>query len=134
MPKVKGRKQRKLRKDRINFLMRLCPRQHQQLKRLAEHRQETIALIIECYLEYMLLGEIAKLDRQQEQERMVVAVVPNFEAELYQEAYSEVESLVGSAWLRMGEKSFGFYSHVSLRGRSQISSDDGYDQARLSED
>jgi hypothetical protein len=61
MPKVKGRKQRKLRKDRINFLMRLCPRQHQQLKRLAEHRQETIALIIERYLEYMLLGEIARL-------------------------------------------------------------------------
>ena len=104
MPKVKGRKQRKLRKDRINFLMRLCPRQHQQLKRLAEHRQETIALIIECYLEYMLLGEIARLDREQEQQRMAVAVVPNFEAELYQEAYSEVESLVGSAWLKIGEK------------------------------
>jgi len=104
MPKVKGRKQRKLRKDRINFLMRLCPRQHQQLKRLAEHRQETIALIIERYLEYMLLGEIARLDREQEQEQMAVAVVPNFEAELYQEAYSEVESLVGSAWLKMGEK------------------------------
>ena len=52
----------------------------------------------------MLLGEIAQLDRQQEQERMAVAVVPNFEAELYQEAYSEVESLVGSAWLKMGEK------------------------------
>jgi len=79
MPKVKGRKQRKLRK-------------------------ETIALIIERYLEYMLMGEIARLDREQEQERMAVAVVPNFEAELYQEAYSEVESLVGSAWLRMGEK------------------------------
>ena len=61
-------------------------------------------LFIERYLEYMLLGEIAQLDRQQEQERMAVAVVPNFEAELYQEAYSEVESLVGSAWLRMGEK------------------------------
>jgi len=104
MPKVKGRKQRKLRKDRINFLMSLCPKQHQQLKRLAEHRQETIALIIERYLEYMLLGEVAKLDRQQEQQRMAVAVVPNFEAELYQEAYSEVESLVGSAWLKMGEK------------------------------
>ena len=79
MPKVKGRKQRKLRK-------------------------ETIALIIERYLEYMLLGEIARLDRQQEQEQMALAVVPNFEAKLYQEAYSEVESLVGSAWLRMGEK------------------------------
>ena len=53
----------------------------------------------------MLLGEIAKLDRQQEPERMAVAVVPNFEAELYQEeAYSEVESLVGSAWLKMSEK------------------------------
>ena len=104
MPKVKGRKQRKLRKDRINFLMRLCPRQHQQLKRLAEHRQETIALIIERYLEYMLLGEIARLDREQEQERMAVAVVPNFEAELYQEAYSEVESLVGLAWLKMDYK------------------------------
>ena len=52
----------------------------------------------------MLLGEIAQLDRQQEQERMTVAVVPNFEAELYQEAYSEVESLVGSAWLKMGGK------------------------------
>ena len=52
----------------------------------------------------MLLGEIAKLDRQQEQQRMAVAVVPNFEAELYQEAYSEVESLVGSVWLKMGEK------------------------------
>ena len=104
MPKVKGRKQRQLRKDRINFLMCLCPRQHQQLKRLAEHRQETIALIIERYLEYMLLGEIARLDRQQEQEQMALAVVPNFEAKLYQEAYSEVESLVGSAWLRMGEK------------------------------
>ena len=53
----------------------------------------------------MLLGEIAKLDRQQEPERMAVAVVPNFEAELYQEeAYSEVESLVGSAWLKMNEK------------------------------
>jgi len=74
MPKVKGRKQRKLRKDRINFLMSLCPKQHQQLKRLAEHRQETIALIIERYLEYMLLGEVAKLDRQQEQQRMAVAV------------------------------------------------------------
>ena len=104
MPKVKGRKQRKLRKDRINFSMRLCPKQHQQLKRLAEQRQETIALIIERYLEYMLLGEIARLDREQEQERMAVAVVPNFEAELYQEAYSEVESLVGSAWLKIGEK------------------------------
>ena len=104
MPKVKGRKQRKLRKDRINFLMSLCPKQHQQLKRLAEHRQETIALIIERYLEYMLLGEVAKLDRQQEQQRMAVAVVPNFEAELYREAYSEVESLVGSAWLKIGEK------------------------------
>ena len=105
MPKVKGRKQRKLRKDRINFLMRLCPRQHQQLKRLAEHRQETIALIIEHYLEYMLLGEIAELDRQQEPERMAVAVVPNFEVELYQEeAYSKVESLVGSVWLKMNEK------------------------------
>ena len=96
MPKVKGRKQRKLRKDRINFLMRLCPKQHQQLKRLAEQRQETIALIIERYLEYILLGEIAQLHREQEQERMAVAVVPNFEAELYQEAYSGVESLVGS--------------------------------------
>ena len=96
MPKVKGRKQRKLRKDRINFLMRLCPKQHQQLKRLAEHRQEAIALIIERYLEYMLLGEIARLDREQEQERMAVAVVPNFEVELYQGAYSKVESLVGS--------------------------------------
>ena len=85
MPKVKGRKQRKLRKDRINFLMRLCPRQHQQLKRLAEHRQETIALIIERYLEYMLLGEIAKLDRQQEQQRMAVAVVPNYDAQLKQQ-------------------------------------------------
>ena len=105
MPKVKGRKQRKLRKDRINFLMRLCPRQHQQLKRLAEQRQETIALIIERYLEYMLLGEIARLDREQEQERMAVAVVPNFEVELYQEeAYSKVESLVGSVWLKMNEK------------------------------
>ena len=104
MPKVKGRNQRKLRKDRINFLMRLCPRQHQQLKLLAEHRQETIALIIERYLEYMLLGEIARLDRQQEQEQMALAVVPNFEGKLYQEAYSEVESLVGSAWLRIGEK------------------------------
>ena len=104
MPKVKGIKQRKLIKDRINFLTRLCPKQHQQLKRLAEQRQETIALIIERYLEYMLLGEIAQLDREQEQERLAVAVVPNFEAELYQEAYSEVESLVGSAWLRMGEK------------------------------
>ena len=41
----------------------------------------------------MLLGEIAQLDRQQEQERMAVAVAPNFEAELYQEAYSEVEWL-----------------------------------------
>ena len=105
MPKVKGRKQRQLRKDRINFLMCLCPRQHQQLKRLAEHRQETIALIIEHYLEYMLLGEIAELDRQQEPERMAVAVVPNFEVELYQEeAYSKVESLVGSVWLKMNEK------------------------------
>ena len=80
MPKVKGRKQRKLRK-------------------------ETIALIIERYLEYMLLGEIARLDREQEQERMAVAVVPNFEVELYQEeAYSKVESLVGSVWLKMNEK------------------------------
>ena len=79
MPKVKGRKQRKLRK-------------------------ETIALIIERYLEYMLMGEIASLDREQEQERMARAVVPSFEAELYQEAYSEVESLVGLAWLKMGEK------------------------------
>ena len=53
----------------------------------------------------MLLGEIAELDRQQEPERMAVAVVPSFEAELYQEeAYSEVESLVGLAWLKMGEK------------------------------
>ena len=105
MPKVKGRKQRELRNDRVNFLMRLCPRQHQQLKRLAEHRQETIALIIEHYLEYMLLGEIAELDRQQEPERMAVAVVPNFEVELYQEeAYSKVESLVGSVWLKMNEK------------------------------
>ena len=105
MPKVKGRKQRQLRKDRINFLMCLCPRQHQQLKRLAEHRQETIVLIIEHYLEYMLLGEIAELDRQQEPERMAVAVVPNFEVELYQEeAYSKVESLVGSVWLKMNEK------------------------------
>ena len=84
--------------------MRLCPRQHQQLKRLAEQRLETIALIIERYFEYMLLGELAKLNREQEQERMAVAVVLNFEAELYQEAYSEVESLVGSAWLKMGEK------------------------------
>ena len=92
MPKVKGRKQRKLRKDRINFLMRLCPRQHQQLKRLAEHRQETIALIIKR----MLLGVIARRDREQEQQRMPMAVVPNFEAEPYQEAYSEGESLVGS--------------------------------------
>ena len=101
MPKVKGRKQRKLRKDRINFLMRLCPKKHQQLKRLAEQRQETIALIIERHLAYIYaaVGEIAKLDRQQE--RMAVAVVPNFEAELYQEAYSEVESLVGLAWLKM---------------------------------
>ena len=79
MPKVKGRKQRKLRK-------------------------ETIALIIERYLEYMLMGEIASLDREQEQERMARAVVPSFEAKLYQEAYSEVESLVGLAWLKMGEK------------------------------
>ena len=86
----------------------------------------------------MLLGEIAQLDnRQQEQERMAVAVGPNFEAELYQEAYSEVESLVGSAWLKMGEKrrrALAFLTHVSLRGRSPISSDDGYDQARLSKD
>ena len=75
------------------------------MKRLAEHRQETIALIIEHYLEYMLLGEIAELDRQQEPERMAVAVVPNFEVELYQEeAYSKVESLVGSVWLKMNEK------------------------------
>ena len=35
---------------------------------------------------------------------MAVAVVPNFKTELYQEAYSEVESLVGSAWLKIGEK------------------------------
>ena len=109
MPKVKGRKQRKLRKDRINFLTRLCPKPHQQLKRLAEHRQEAIALIIERYLEYMLLGEIARLDREQEQERMAVAVLPNFEAELYQEAYSEVESLVGSAWLRMVRRDEGLW-------------------------
>ena len=53
----------------------------------------------------MLLGEIAELDRQQEPERMAVAVVPNFEVELYQEeAYSKVESLVGSVWLKMNEK------------------------------
>ena len=101
MAKERGRKQRVFKSDRVRFLMRLCPRQHQQLKRLAEHRQETIALIIERYLEYMLLGEIARLDRQQEQEQMALAVVPNFEAKLYQEAYSEVESLVGLAWLKM---------------------------------
>ena len=82
----------------------------------------------------MLLGEIAQLDRQQEQERMAVAVVPNFEAELYQEAYSEVEWLVvvEDGWEET--ESLGFSSHVSLWGRSQISSDDGYDQARTSKD
>ena len=104
MPKLKGRKQRQFRTDRINFLMRLCPDQHQQLKRLAEDRQETIALIIERYIGYMLMGEVAKLDRQQEQERMAVSVAANFDSQLYQQAYSEVESLVGAAWLKMTDK------------------------------
>ena len=64
------------------------------MKRLAEHRQETMALIIERYIGYMLMGEVARLDRQQKQERMA-AVAANFDTSLYQQAYSEVESFVG---------------------------------------
>ncbi len=103
MAKVKGRKQRKSSKDRVAFMMRLCPQQHQQLKQLAEHRQETIALIVEQYIDHMLQGEVAQLNRVQEQQSMAITI-PDFEAEVYQEAYGEVESLMGGAWLRMSEK------------------------------
>ena len=94
MAKVKGRKQRQLRKDRVSFVMRLCPQQHQQLKQLAEDRQQTIALIIEQYIGYMLKGEVAQLNRQQEQPSMAGSPV-DFDSQLYQTAYTEVESLVG---------------------------------------
>ena len=53
-----------------------------------------MALIIERYIGYMLMGEVAGLGRQQEQERMA-AVAANFDTSLYQQAYSEVESFVG---------------------------------------
>ncbi|MAE19668.1 hypothetical protein CMK12_12200 [Candidatus Poribacteria bacterium] len=103
MAKVKGRKQRQLRKDRVSSLMRLCPQQHQQLKQLAEDRQQTIALIIEQYIGYMLKGEVAQLARQQEQPSMVGSPV-DFDSQLYQTAYTEVESLVGMSWLKMRDK------------------------------
>ena len=103
MAKVKGRKQRKSSKDRVAFMMRLCPQQHQKLKQLAEHREETIALIVEQYIDHMLQGEVAQLDRQREQQNMAITV-PDFEAEVYQEAYGEVESLVGRSWIKMSDK------------------------------
>ena len=54
-----------------------------------------MALIIERYIGYMLMGEVAGLDRQQKQERMA-AMAANFDTSLYhQQAYSEVESFVG---------------------------------------
>ena len=40
------------------------------------------------------MGEVARLGRQQEQERMA-AVAANFDTSLYPQAYSEVESFVG---------------------------------------
>ena len=53
-----------------------------------------MALIIERYIGYMLMGKVAGLDRQQKQERMAAAAA-NFDTSLYQQAYSEVESFVG---------------------------------------
>ena len=104
MAKTKGRRQRDLRYDRVKFLMSLHPQQHQQLKRIASDKQQSMALVIENYLNYMLLGEIAQLDRRQEQQGIALAVTADFDAEFYQQTYSEVEFLVGEAWLKMRKK------------------------------
>ena len=103
MGKIKGRKQRKSSKDRVAFMMRLCSKQHQKLKQLAEHRSQTIALIVEQYIDHMLTGEVAQLDRQREQQSMAITI-PDFEAEVYQEAYGEVEFLMGRSWIKMSDK------------------------------
>jgi len=51
----------------------------------------------------MLKGEVAQLARQQEQPSMIGSPV-DFDSQLYQTAYTEVESLVGMSWLKMRDK------------------------------
>lgn len=91
---AEGRKRRAVGVERVNFIMRLECEMHQQLKLVAESKQQSLALVIENCLRHLLAGEAAVLDRAEQS----ADETPDLEDEIYPKIYAEVEVLLANRW------------------------------------
>ena len=99
MPKPKGRVQRKTRSDWVNFVMRLDSQLHHQLKRMAERRKVTMALLIEQFVSHMVRGQLALETRQDDEGQDVL----DWQG-LSHEIQAEVEVLLADDWIGLSPK------------------------------
>ena len=87
------RKRRTVGVERVNFIMRLETDMHCQLRRIADNKGKSMALVIEECLCHLLRGEVAMLDRAEATDE-----IPDLEAELYPTVRAEVEVLLKDKW------------------------------------
>tara|TARA_A100001037_G_scaffold306480_1_gene351870 strand:+ start:1346 stop:2119 length:774 start_codon:yes stop_codon:yes gene_type:complete len=110
---VKSRKNSPQGQDKKKMTLRLNPTHHQTLKRLSEDKGKTMSLILEEMIEHYLLGNQMMVDRQAEIKRLDDNG-SDFDQGVYQEAYTELEALLGFEWLEMTESSRKVMTYMAL--------------------
>ena len=95
----RGIKKRIKQSNRVSFVMRLDPLQHQQLKQLAEHQQVTMAFLLERCLHRALLSEMTLLEREPTKSSESSKLV-----QLCSQTQAEVKDLIGQDWLQLSVK------------------------------